>query len=381
MRWIWLAVALLMPTGCGAQAGTGSTAPPSVSAALAKERAWFEAPGALALVRSGGQRWSGVSGAADLAGTPITDGTRFRIGSITKPIVATLVLQAVGRGELSLDATVDRLLPGVLMPGPPVTVRMLLNHTSGIFDETNDAPDVAGDIQKIADPGLRAEGLALLPRALQGEPVIASDRLLVALSETHPRYFAPGAGYHYSNINYQLAAMILTRVTGQSPATLLQSGIIAPLGLRHTSLTPPDVASPELRGYDRQPGAAPVDVTDSLVLFGNGGNGGVITTAGELLTIVQAIVSGRLVPKAELKDMETMTPQSLDTYGLGLARYNLACGTYYGHGGSVDGTQSIAIASADGRSGVVAAVNLTASGSDPDLRTLAEQLICPRAGR
>lgn len=370
--WACPALALVILVGaCGPSSAPAGNPAPSVSSVLTDERAWYPAPGALALVRLGGQEWTGQSGAADLAGTTITASTRFRIASITKPLVAILVLQAVTRGEVTLDSSVDELLPRILQPGPAVTVRMLLDHTSGIFDETNDATDIAGDINRISDPAVRAEGQALLPRYLGGQGVIAPDSLLVAMAETHDRYFVPGG--------YQLAAIVLERVTGKKLADLLQTWIVAPLGLHHTSLTPPDLASPELRGYESAPGKPPADITDNLAAFGNGGSGGVISTAGELLTIFQALMSGRLLPPPLVAEMEKTTAQSGLTYGLGLAIYRVPCGIYYGHGGSVNGTESQALVSADGRSGAVVALNLR-SQSDPDLPALAGKLICSRAG-
>ena len=373
-------MALVILVGaCGQSAGPAGNPPPAVSSVLAGERARYPAPGALALVRVGGQEWTGQSGAADLAGTPITANTRFRIASITKPLVAILVLKAVARGELTLESGVDELLPRVLQQGPPVTVRMLLDHTSGIFDETNDATDIAADIDRISDPPLRAEGQALWSRSLAGEPVVAPAELLVAMAETHARYFVPGAGYHYSNINYQLAAMVLEKVTGKNLSDLLQAWIVAPLGLGHTTITPPELASPELRGYESVPGKPLADISDNLIAFGNGGSGGVISTAGELLTILQALMDGRLLPRTIVAEMKQMTALSKLTYGLGLAVYVLPCGTYYGHGGSVNGTQSQALVSADGRSGAVVALNLR-SQADPELPALAGKLICSRVG-
>jgi len=343
-----------------------------LQAALDGERASYHAAGALGLVRAGGRQFTATSGTADLLGTPITDTTRFRIASITKPIVATLVLDAVAHGKLRLDDVVDDLLPGVIRATPPITVRQLLDHTAGIFDESNDG-DPEADLARVTDPALQDEGQSVRRRYLAGEQVVASDRLLVALAETHDRYFAPGQGYHYSNIGYQVAAMVLEHVTGESLSGLLRTRIVEPLGLRHTTIAPPDLASPEFRGYDASTvDGSPVDVTDALLEFGNGGNGGVISTADDLLTIMQAIVSGRLIPAALVEEMERPVLQS---YGLGLATYDLSCGQFYGHGGSVNGTQSIALVSPDGADGIVIAINFR-SGEDPGLAALADQVLC-----
>lgn len=341
---------------------------------LDRERERYGSLGALATVRDGTGEWIGTSGVADSDGTDLTDTTRFRVASITKPIVAALVLDAVAAGLLSLDNVVHDLIPGAVRAEPPITVRMLLDHTSGVFDQVNDGR--AADVDQLPDPGMRAEAKSLVRRYADGEAVIVPDRIVAALAETHDRYFHPGSGYHYSNTNYQLAAMVLEAVTGISLADLLDVRIAVPLGLEHTTLTPPDLESPELRGYvpGRRDGMY-VDVTDDLVEFGNGGNGGVISTPDELLTIMQAIVSGQIVAPHLVEDMTTMTSQSDFTYGLGLVRYELSCGTFYGHEGKVSGTVSIAVADTDGSRGAVIAFNL-ANDTDPGLVELADALLC-----
>lgn len=365
-------------------APTPTPAPtPDVQGILDRVRDSYGAPGAVAVLRVGDRRTWAASGTADVDGTPITAVTRLRIASITKPIVAALVLDAVARGELSLDAVVGDLLadlvPAVLRSDPPVTVRQLLAHTSGIYDESNgieSQDQLEADVAALADPALRAEAQADLAQALAGKPVIASDRLIVALSETHPRYFAPGTGYHYSNTNYQLAAMVLEKATGTPLADLLRTRVVDPLGLERTTIAPPDTASPELRGYGTSTAdGSLVDVTDDLTWFGNGGNGGIISTPDELLTTMQAIVGGRLLPPELVAEMRSPTSMSLGSYGLGLATYNLSCGTFYGHEGGVNGTASIAIVSPDGADGVVIALNLR-SGEDPRLPALADLMLC-----
>ncbi len=253
---------------------------------------------------------------------------------------------------------------------------MLLNHTSGIFDEINEG-DPEADAAKATDPALVKGGDADRTSVWSRGPRIASDRLLVALAETHDRYFAPETGYHYSNTNYQLAAMALEKVTGQALSDLLRTGFVEPLGLRRTTIAPPDRTSPVMRGYaTTATSRTPVDVTDDLLAFGNGGNGGVISNADELLTILQAIVAGRFLSTAMVADMMTAAE---GTYGLGLNAYATGCGVFYGHGGAVNGTGSIAMVSADGRDGVVIAQNLL-SDADADLPALAEQMICTAKG-
>jgi D-alanyl-D-alanine carboxypeptidase len=174
-----------------------------------------------------------------------------------------------------------------------------------------------------------------------------------------------------------VAAIVLEAVTGQPIAELLRERIVEPLGLEHTTLAPPDLASPEFRGYatdvdDR----SLVDITDDLTLAGNGASGGVVSTADELVTMMQAIVGGDLLTPQLLTEMRTPTELSQGTYGLGLGTYRLTCGTFYGHEGALNGTASIALVSEDGTAAVVVALNLR-DGTDPRMPALADDLLCP----
>ena len=323
MRWTHLsaalaAAALLTLTACTEGTSPAAAPSPDIQSVLDTRRDAYGAPGALALLARGDSQWFASSGTADTAGTPITEATRFRIASITKPIVATLVLDAVARGEVALDDVVGDLLPGTVREDPPITVRQLLDHTSGIFDITNEqttAEALQADIERLPDEELRAEAQAGLDGFLAGQRVIAPARVLVALSEVHDRYFPPGSGYHYSNTGYQLAGMVLEEATGTPLAELLEERIVEPLGLQRTTLAPPDTASPELRGYgtSTEDGSL-VDMTDDLLAFGNGANGGIISTADELLATIRAIVGGQLLP-ADLTAQ--MKEPNRESYGLG----------------------------------------------------------------
>jgi D-alanyl-D-alanine carboxypeptidase len=388
-------VVALVVSGCGSAAGPSTAVPSPVTSPTAssvptpdlvtasprqaelaelleRKRSETGAPGILAEIRHGDAVVRLASGSADMAGNPITGETRFRIASITKPIVAALVLLAVERDLLSLDDEVGELLPGAIREDPPITVRQLLDHTSGVFDEGNEGDPIA-DVERLADPALQREARSLLKRLQAGEHLVVPDRVIVGLAETHERYFAPGTGYHYSNVNYQLAAMVLERVTGEPLAELLRAWIVEPLGLTRTSLAPDDTTTPELHGYDPAAGSGELaDVSDQLTYFGNGGNGGVLSTAAELLTIMQGVQSGRLLP-AELVAAMRTPPRG--SYGLGLARYRLTCGTFYGHEGAVLGTRSIALVSEDTADGVVIALNVFPV-RDPALASLADDLVC-----
>ena len=331
--------------------------------------------GAIAVIHIGEQQWSLISGAADATGTPLTAAARFRIGSITKPIIAALALDQVAQGRIGLDEDVSHLVGSPLRPAPTVTLRMLLDHTSGIFDIGNEGDSIAG-ITELTDPVLINEASDLVRDVEAGNQAVASARLIVALAETQDRYFTPGTGWHYSNTNYQLVGIILEQLTGEPLAELLAQRIARPLDLEDTSLAPADRTSPELRGYaiDLQTGEL-IDATDDLLAFGNGGSGGIISTAEELTAILEAVIHGDLLPDGLRQEQMAVTEVSGQSYGLGLAVYELECGTFYGHEGRVNGTATIALVDAESpeRSAVIA---LNRSGIDPGLRPLAEQLLC-----
>jgi D-alanyl-D-alanine carboxypeptidase len=379
-----LLLAILMAS-CG---GNGEDASPTTStstsltspgqtmqAVLDDLRTESGAPGVLALVRVGDEEWFGSSGSADLTGAPIGESTRFRIGSITKTLTSALVLDAVGRGELSLDDMVEAWVPGVVSDGSTITIRMLLNHTSGIFN-AGDEGDVLADIEKISDPNLRQQAQDLAARYLTGEAVIVPDVAMVAIADTHPLYFAPGTGYHYSNFNYHLAAMVLAAATGADLPSLLQERLAVPLGFSSITAAPADLQVPDLHSYTKDPGTGEmIDTSTDLLAVGNGGSGGAMSNAGELLDTLRTLIVGDMLPASLRAEMVQPTEQSGGTYGLGVVTFNLVCGDFLGHGGAIAGTHSLALVSPDGHTGAILAANLRGD-PEPNLLGAAEDLLC-----
>src|SRR5215218_8940156 len=174
------------------------------------------APGALVVVRTPTGIRRAASGFASLKPTARLRPTdRFRIASVTKTFVATLALQLVAQQGLSLDDTVERWLPGTAPNGGSITIRELLNHTSGLFDYDDDQAWVSA---RISDPGREW-----------------SPRELIAIATSHPPLFPPGEGWSYSNTNYVLVGLVIEAATHKSLADNLQVRVFKPLGLRSTS--------------------------------------------------------------------------------------------------------------------------------------------------
>jgi D-alanyl-D-alanine carboxypeptidase len=294
------------------------------------------APGVVALVRTGRQTWQGASGLGDLdAKRPARAGDRFRIGSVTKSFVATMALQLVGEHKLGLDDHLERWLPGLVPNGDAITVRQLLNHTSGLYDYTDDLPEP--------------------PRPFQ-------PRELVAIATGHRPLFGPGKRFSYSNTNYILAGLVIERVTGQRLATQLQQRIVGPLDLGDTGLpaTEQAIASPYLHGYaprdqDWQVADGPTGLVDVTKMDPSWAwaAGGMVSSTADLAHFYQALLGGQLLDPEQLQAMQTTVDASQQfghgaRYGLGLLLLRPGCATeLWGHGGALAGYRTTAFSTKD----------------------------------
>lgn len=295
--------------------------------------------GALMEVRGEDVVRRATSGVAELGTTrPVPPRSRFRIGSITKTFLATVVLQLVDEGRLGLDDPVDAWLPGVVPNGQEITVRHLLNHTSGLYDVRLTLP------------------LPPSPEFLENRwRTWTADELIERALAHPPTSEEPGSVYRYTNTGYLLLGQIVEKVSGRTYATEIKHRIIRPLQLRHTSLpgTSPWIRGPHPHGYlpiDRG-GEQPelVDYTEmNPSLFGAGGE--MISTARDLDRFVAALLSGRLLPEHPLEEMKKQGIPGGKKYGLGLAWIDTTCGVrIYGNDGDALAYQAWSFATADGR--------------------------------
>lgn len=296
------------------------------------------APGAVALVARDGRIRQYASGAADLrTGRPMRPHDRFRAGSTTKSFVATVVLQLVDEGRLSLTDTVEDWLPGVLPYGDRVTVRHLLNHTGGVPD--NIVPLLAG--------------LYRGDRYRAWEP-----RELVALVADRPQEFEAGTKWSYSNTGYVLAGMIVERATGHDLGRELERRIFRPLRLRDTSFPvhTPFIARPHARGYtlDRDDDLKPIEgplldftAYDPSLAWAAGN---LISDLDDIARFYRALLGGRLLFPARLADMKTTveTRPGRPRYGLGLWIWDSPYGPLFGQDGDIVGFSNRALSSEDG---------------------------------
>lgn len=262
--------------------------------------------------------WAGASGEGSIdPSTPMRAADTFRAGSIVKTFVAATVLQLAEDGEFGLDDPLPAVLPedvvARIADADRITVRMLLNHTSGI-------PEYVGeefDRMVVADP----------------HRVWQVDELL-ELSAAQPRQFEPGEQYSYSNANYNLLGLVIEQATGESWRTVVRERVIDRLGLEHTSLPEPgdtSVGSGAAHGYELVDGELR-DVTDvDPSMAGAAGGHALSTTPQDLAHFMGALLAGELFEQPETLDEMLTFVEATDNpgkvgYGLGIERYELPGG-------------------------------------------------------
>jgi D-alanyl-D-alanine carboxypeptidase len=286
--------------------------------------------------------WGAAAGLANVeTGEPLTQQHRFRIGSVTKTFIATVVLQLVGEGVLALDDDADPVVPGI-------SVRQLLNHTSGLPDA-----DVFHDIVAFFEPYRRDPRLRweMSPHELLGRALEL------------PRLFPPGEGWSYSGSNYLALGLLIEEKADVRLREQLQRRVIGPLGLEATDLPDESRAADALaRGYlppDNPvlPGPGLVDVTELDLPF-NWAGGGIVSTPHDVARFLGALLGGELLPEQLRAELLRTVPSDwaeTDEYGLGIGRITSLmdeaaspCGPAWGHLGFSAGYIAIALASEDG---------------------------------
>ncbi len=310
------------------------------------------AVGALAEVHDGRRVWRGTSGVA-VVGTDrrVPRHGSFRAGSITKSFVATVVLQLVDEGRLRLDDPIERWLPGAVPDGARITVRELLDQTSGL-------PDVVPTLPKPPDPQFYAD---------RWRTWTADELVQRALAQ--PTVSDPGTEFHYSSTNYLLLGEVVEAVTGRSYAAAVRHRIIRPLRLRQTSMpgTSPRIPGPHPHGYVPSPdGSRLLDFTKmNPSLFGAAGE--LVSSAADLDRFFDALLGGRLLPRDLLREMKAPgVPGS--PYGLGLFVRDTTCGVrVYGHDGDALAYQSWSYSTADRRSRVTIALTPDFAGDTDEV--------------
>lgn len=306
-----------------------------------------EFPAALAAtVDRDGRARNYTAGVGDLkTGAKVPVDGQVRAGSNTKTFTATVVLQLVGEGKVELDAPVDDYLPGLLrgegIDGRDITVRQLLQHTSGLPNYSDHMlEDIFG----------------------KGRHTYYQPRDLLDIALAHKARFAPGEGWAYSNTNYIVAGLLIEKVTRRPLAEQITERVIDRTGLRRTYF--PDVGEEGIRGahpqgYHAAKPGAPLKNRTELDPSWGWAAGQLISTPSDLNRFFSALIGGKLLKPAQLAQMRTTVeipdaPVTGTGYGLGLISTPLSCGgVAWGHGGDIPGYHSLPGVTDDGRAATV----------------------------
>ncbi len=346
------AVSVAAIAGLGATAAPAAVNSPRPNNAVQKSLDGLVAgpsfPGAIVTVRErSGRARTYTAGVGDLATkAPVPRASRVRIGSNTKTFTAVVALQLVGEGKLGLDTAIEKYLPGMArgdgIDGRKITVRQLLQHTSGIPDYDE----------------LLAAGYPELQHTYW-EP-----REMVDVALAKKALFPPGKGWEYSNTNYILAGLIVQKVTGRPIAEEITRRVIEPLGLHDTywpAVGDQRILGPHPQGYFKTtPDGKPINVTEMEPSLGWAA-GQMIASPADLNRFFSAVINGKILKPAQLKQMLSTVPApDLDVngdgeYGLGIAKLPLSCGGFaWTHGGDIFGFETRNAVTTDGREAALA---------------------------
>jgi D-alanyl-D-alanine carboxypeptidase len=309
-------------------------------------------PGVIAVVQRGSQLKVHAFGFADVKTRrePRAD-DHMRIASVAKAFSGATALALVANGVLSLDDTIGQRLPELPAAWHPVTLRQLLNHTSGL-------PDFTGS------PSFGKAVKASLGKA-------PPPRDLLEFVRNKGLEFAPGSRYRYSNSDNVVVGLMAQAATGRSYPEALAAQVLKPLGLGETSLPRgPGLPRPFIHGYDLAPPAPPEDIS---TIFASGwawASGGIVSTPVDLNRFIRGYVGGKLFGPAVSAQQLTLVPgghsepqgPGANAAGLAVFQYRTRCGTVYGHTGNTFGFTQFAAASRDGRRSATVSINLQRTG-------------------
>ena len=371
------ALSLVAVAGCGSDGSSDESSSTTVAANAPAYAATLEAdlldamkanaiPGVIILVKSREQGdWSSTLGTAEIGkDVAMAIDDHFRIGSNTKTMTSTVILQLVQEGKLKLDDPVSKYIPNV-PNGDTITIANLSEMRSGLYSYTS-------------DPGFN--------QTLDSDPKKAwTPQELLDIAFSHPVNAAPGGDFDYCNTNIVLLGLIIEQLTGMSASEAFQERIFEPLGLTHSSLpanTDWSIPDPHPFGYQfgtnvetiesyavpkaELPAALdgsllPIDNTDANPSWAWTA-GGAISTADDLAVYVKAMVGGGLLDaatqKVRMDSIRSMSPSS--GYGLGIAQF----GPTYGHDGQLPGFSSFMVYDPVADITIIIGTNLSASPVD-----------------
>ncbi|MFE7273514.1 serine hydrolase domain-containing protein [Streptomyces sp. NPDC057623] len=369
---ITVCLALLSPATAGAATPPG----PHTDAALQQQlddlvRTPGGPPGAIAVLRDGGGSRVLRAGVANLAtGRRPGPDDHMRIASTAKAFSGAVALSLVDRRYLRLDDTLRERLPRLPRAWGAVTLRQLLNHTSGLPDYTL-APAFLNIL--MADPRHHFDSRRLLDY-VAGQPL----------------RFRPGSRYEYSNSDNIAVALMAEAATRTPYERLLEDLVYRPLDLRRTSLPQGyRMPRPYLHGYDVSPPEPPEDVSEVLSASGVWASGGIVSTPNDMTRFIRGYAGGRLYGHHVVREQRRWIPGAAsepagpgrNDGGLAIFRYTTRCGVVLGHTGNFPGYTQLIAATPDGRRSLTFSVTTQINAAmKPDLlrklRAVQENFVC-----
>ncbi|WP_436643101.1 serine hydrolase domain-containing protein [Microbaculum sp. FT89] len=370
-------------SGTPAEAGRAAVTPRQLQQALDRLVIRPDGPpGAIVVVRRGGKRQVFTAGTATVCavrgGLPCRTyrrpraGDAMRIASVSKTFSGAAALALVTDGALSLDDTIGTVLPDLPAGWHPVTLRNLLNHTSGLPDfakSPNFGPTISASPHRAPPP-----------------------RVLLSFVEDQRLAFAPGTAYAYSNSDNIVVGLMVEKAAGKPYAKVLKQRVYRPLKLKRTELkNRAAMPRPYMHGYSIEDDGSYDDVSTDIAFGGYAwASGGIVASPSDLSKYVGAYVGGDLFGKQARKAQfrfrggDTSSPPGpgRNAAGLALFRYKTRCGSVYGHTGSILGYTQLIAASRDGRRSVTFSINTQAAASlIPALRRSQVKAVCLALGK
>jgi D-alanyl-D-alanine carboxypeptidase len=330
-------------------------------------------PGAIATLYRDGKLTTLSAGRADnekAAKPRATD--HMRIASVAKAFSGAVALNLVRSGQLSLDDTIEGVVPTLPKAWGKVTLRELLNHTSGVPDYT--------------------QSEAFFKHAETKPRAYVPPAEIISWVEKEPLAFKPDTKYEYSNTDNIVVGLMVEAVTKGSYASALQKIVLGPAKLTQTTL-PTKIAMPTpfIHGYSVVPEKEEVDVSESLNPSGAWASGAIISTPQNLNAFIRADLGLQFFDKAEQEQQMKWWPggessppgPGKNSAGLALFRYQTKCGTVYGHTGNFPGYTQFAAATADGSAAVTTSLNIPAPTGKllAQLRQVQTEAVCTLFGK
>ncbi len=271
--------------------------------------------------------WLGTAGISHVNNN-MTPGMVFDVGSVTKNFVAALTLQLVEADSLQLNDTIGKWLPQYPNVNNKVTIRQLLNHTSGLYNFTDNqvwANAVNSDPNRFWTLEEVVQGYILAP------------------------YFTPGNGWHYSNTNYTLLTMIIRKITKSDLPELFRTRFYTPFNMNESFVELTDTITAPFAHNWILSGSQLIDVYGyprTAFTSSAYGPGGVISRPENMLKWLKALYSGQVISNTMLDTMLTFVSANVsgaNGYGLGTMRYNVNGKICWGHAGNSFGHSSVAM--------------------------------------